>query len=120
MAEQDLKIWAKDLVSDPVKGNNQKRLIEEEEWTQGWGRLSGVTAQQLNSLFNLLSSYAAPSDICPYPYPDNLPLTEGMLQMNGQDVDPEASPHLFAAYAGTLPDMSSDNLNGFVWVVREH
>lgn len=55
MADQDLKVWAETLTPDPLKGNNQRRDIEDEEWDEGWGRLSGVTAQQLNQLFYLVT-----------------------------------------------------------------
>ncbi|AUR89090.1 hypothetical protein NVP1121O_062 [Vibrio phage 1.121.O._10N.286.46.C4] len=120
MADQELKVWAKDLVSDPVKGNGQKRPIEEEEWLQGWGRLSGVTAQQLNTIFNLLTKYAAPSDICPYPFPDDVPLPSNVLHMNGQALVVSQSPTLYGAYGTNLKDMTADNLDGFIWVVRNH
>lgn len=120
MSKQQLKVFASELTQDPVKGNNQRRDIQEEEWLQGWGRLQGVTAQQLNQLFFLLTSSSAPSNICPYPYPDTLPIEDTMLHMNGQAISVTDAPTLFEKYGDTLPDMRTDNLTGFIWVVRKH
>lgn len=120
MADQDIKVWAMETVQDPVKGNLQRRKIQEEEWLQGWGRLNGVTNQQLNQLLFLLTSYAAPSDICPYPYPSTAAIKDTMLHMNGQTITASEAPNIFAAYGANLPDMTPDNLSGFIWVVRKH
>ena len=122
MADQILKVWAKEIVPDPVKGNAQRRPIRDEEWLQGWGRLHGASNQQLNTLFNLLTHHAAPSDICAYPFPDTVTITEedAILEMNGQLITEIDQPVLYATYGANLPDMASDNLTGFVWVVRNH
>ena len=120
MSNQQLKVFASELTQDPVKGNNQRREIQEEEWLQGWGRLHGVTAQQLNQLFYLLTNHAAPSNICPFPYPDTLPVEDNMLHMNGQAISVTDTPTLFSTYGNNLPDMTADNLTGFIWVVRKH
>ena len=120
MATQEIDIWADTIVLDPIKGNPQRRDIRDEEWLQGWLRMSGVSPQQLNSLFNLLTHYSPPSDICPYPFPSTGTTTDKMKVMNGQGITQEESPFLFEEYGATLPDMTSDNLTGFVWVVRNH
>lgn len=120
MPSQELEVWAKQDVPDPVKGNSQKREIRDEEWLQGWGRLSGITAQQLNTLFNLVTQYTPPSDICPYPFPNGVAIPDQALVMNGQTITQQDQPELYAAYGATLPDMTADNLTGFVWVVRNH
>jgi len=120
MADQDLELWAKETFLDPVKGNPQKRTIRDEEWLQGLGRLSGISNQIFNTLMNLVTHYSAPSDICPYPYPVTSVLTSNMLQMDGQAITEIDQPELYAHYGATLPDMTADNLTGFVWVVRNH
>jgi hypothetical protein len=120
MADQLLKVWAKNTVLDPVKQNAQRREIREEEWLQGLGRLFGFTAQHVNTLFNLLSHHSAPSDICPYVFPSGGVLTSEMLHMNGQTITEADQPYLFAEYGATLTDMTADNLTGFIWIVRNH
>ncbi len=120
MANQELQVWSKNLVQDPISNSQQRRPITDEEFLEGWGRLFGVSAQQMNQMFYLLSSYAPPSDICPYPYPSSKALTTEMLHMNGQSINSTDTPELFNAYGAALPDMTADNLTGFVWVVRKH
>ena len=82
-ALQTLKIWCKDIIPDSVKGNTQVKQIRDEEWLQGWGRLSGVTTQQLNSLFRLLTQHSSPTDIAPYLIPVSETITTEMLKMDG-------------------------------------
>lgn len=120
MADYPLKIWAHTEVLDSLIGNAQKRQITDEEWTQGIPRLGGISAQQLNTLFYLLSSYAPPADICPYPYPASLQIPDEALEMDGQVITRADYPVLYAAYGARLPNMSSDNLSGFRWIVRKH
>lgn len=120
MANQDLEVWAKNLVQDPISQAQQRRPITLEEFLEGWGRLGGVSTQQLNQLFYLITSSSPPSDISPYPYPSTQPIKDNMLHMNGQSITQQDTPELFDVYGSTLPDMTSDNLTGFIWVVRKH
>lgn len=120
MADYPLKIWATQDVVDGVIGNVQKRAIKDEEWRQGIPRLGGITNQQFNTLMYLLSSYSPPSDICPYPYPASKAIPAEALQMNGQSITQAEYPVLVGHYGTTLPDMTADNLTGFVWIVRKH
>lgn len=120
MSDQDLKVWSSNLIQDAVAKNYQRRVLSDEEFLEGWGRQFGVSAQQVNQLFYLLTSYAAPSDICPHPYPDTAPVTEIMLHMNGQTITEQDAPEVFKQYGATLPDMTANNLAGFIWVVRKH
>ena len=119
MALQTLKVWAKSLVPDSVKGNEQIREIRDEEWLQGWGRLAGVTNQQLNSLFRLITQHSAPADVCAYLYPDSAPITDVMLKLDGQSITSASHPVLFETYGGNLPDLTSEQVTGFIWVVRK-
>ncbi len=120
MAFQEIQVWAKNIVNDAVKANAQRRPLRDEEWLQGWGRLMGCSAQHLNSLFHLLTVHAAPSDICPYPYPSTATVPVQALVMDGQAITQAAYPELFAVYGANLPDMTADNLTGMVWIVRKH
>ncbi len=120
MADQELKEWCKDSVPDPVKGNSQKRPLTDEEFLQGWGRLSGISPQQLNSLFNLITQHSPPTDTCPFPHLASKPIPSTALHMNGQAITSSTSPELHAFYGNTLTDMSASNLAGFIWIVRNH
>ena len=120
MSDQDLKIWALEEVADPEKGNTQRKIIQEESWIQGWGRKNGVTNQQLNTLFNLLTHYSPPTDFCAYPHPvgESIPVTA--IHANGQPLSETLQPVLFSVFGNNIPDLSSDNLTGFIWVFRNH
>ena len=120
MADQELEVWCADSVPDAIKGNSQKRTIRDSEWSQGWLRLQGVTAQQMNMILNLLSSYAPPADVCPYPFPEGGTIPSNALQMNGQILDEDESPVLFATYGTYLTDMTDSNIDGFIWIIRNH
>lgn len=119
MAIQQLKVWAKQIVPDSVKGNNQVREIRDEEWLQGWGRLLSPTIQQLNSLFRLITQHTSPTDIAPYLYPNTKTIQSNMLEMNGQSITEEETPVLFDTYSTNLPDMTLDYPTGFIYVVRK-
>lgn len=119
MALQILKVWASNIIPDSVKGNNQAREIKDEEWFQGWGRLAGVSAQQVNSLFRLITQHSAPSDICPYLYPSSSFIYSNTLEMNGQVITEEETPVLFATYGSNLPDITSEAPTGFIYVIRK-
>lgn len=120
MAEQELKIWALEDTQDPVKGNDQKRTIREEEWLQGLGRLHGFTAQQINTMFNLLTHFSPPADLCVFLHPAGGVLPSTALRMNGQSITLEDQPILYNAYGPNLPDMTAEDLAEFYWVVRNH
>lgn len=120
--DQELKIWANTLGTDGVAGNTQRRDLTEEEFIDGWKRLSGVSYQQLNQLFFLLTGYSSPSEVAPYLfYTDGgatLPSTA--LTMNGQSISSSSNPILYEHYGSTLPDMTEDAPTGFVYIVRNH
>lgn len=119
MALQLLKVWANNILADSLEGNNQVRSIRDEEWVQGWGRNSGVSSQQLNSLFRLLTQHSAPSDICPYLYPDTELVQSNALELNGQTITQAVTPVLYDIYGTTLPDIASTAPTGFTWIVRK-
>lgn len=120
MADQELEIYASETIIDDVKGNAQKRPIQPEEWLQGILRLGGITNQHWNTLMNLLTHYSPPADTCPYPHKDGVPIPDVALHMNGQAITQAEYPELFKTYGANLPDMTADNLTGFIWVVRKH
>ena len=119
MALQQLKVWAKQAIPDSVKGNLQFKVLRDEEWLQGFGRLFGPSTQQLNSLFRLLTQYSSPSDICPYLYPDTAFIYSTMLLMDGQTITEEEAPVLFETYGSTLPDLVNEAPPGFVYIIRK-
>ena len=119
MAYQELKIFSSQEVSDPVKGNPQLNEIKDEKWIQGWGREHGVTSQDLNTLFRIISEYSPPTDYCAYPHPTSVTIPDTAIE-NGSAITEEGQPELFKVFGNTLPNMSADNLTGFVWVFRKH
>ncbi len=120
MAYQELKIWAKGEVIDPVKGNPQLSPTREEEWLQGWGRLHGVSTQRLNTMFRTITEYSPPTDYCAYPHLATKTIPDTAIHANGQAITAADQPALFEAFGSNLPDMTADNLTGFIWVFRNH
>ncbi|CAH9012960.1 conserved hypothetical protein [Vibrio phage 501E54-1] len=119
MAYQELKIWSSTEMQDPVKGNSQINEILEEKWIQGWGRLHGVSAQDLNTLFRIITEYSPPTDYCAYPHPANVTVPSTAIE-SGSSITAEDQPELFKVFGNTLPDMSASNLPNFIWVFRNH
>lgn len=121
MANQDLEVWSSQLAADAVAGNQQRRPLTEEEFIEGWKRLFGVSNQQLNQLFYLLSSYAAPIDTAPYlHYTVGTSIPSVALEMNGQTINSTDTPELFAYYGSTLPDLTTTAPTNFTYLVRKH
>ena len=121
MANQELKIWANTLGIDGVAGNAQRRPLNEEEFIDGWKRLAGISYQQLNQLFYLLSSYASPIDTTPYlHYTIGNPTPSTALELNGQSITSVETPNLFSYYGSTLPDLTANATAGFTYLVRKH
>ena len=54
-SRDDLKLWAENIVIDPVYSSPQRTTIEDEYWLNGWLRDVPVSAQELNQLFYLLT-----------------------------------------------------------------
>jgi hypothetical protein len=119
MSLQDLKVWAKTLTPDTLKGNDQRRPIEDEEWEEGWGRLSGVTVQQLNQLLFLLSSSSSPSPMAVYLIKDSITVGDQALEMDGQAISVQETPLLFAEYGNNLDDLSADAPSGYKYYIRK-
>lgn len=120
MANQELKIWSEDVKNDPIAGNQQRRLITDEEFLDGWLRLTGVSYQQLNQLFYLLTNYAAPVDTAPYLHFSSISVPDSALEMNGQAITEVDNPILYTYYGGTLPDITASAPAGFTYIVRNH
>ena len=118
MALQSLKVWAKELTADPVKGNTQVRTIRDDEWVQGIGRLNNFTAQIMNSVLRLLTQHSSPVDVAVYLVSDSLVLDDQTLAMDGQAITAAEQPALHALYGDNLDDMSSLAPTGHIYVVR--
>lgn len=54
-SRDDLKLWAENIVIDPVYSSPQRTPIEDEYWLNGWLRDVPVSAQELNQLFYLIT-----------------------------------------------------------------
>lgn len=118
---QELKIWSNTLDIDGVAGNTQRRDLTEEEFIDGWKRLAGVSYQQLNQLFFLLTSSSSPIDTTPYlHYTVGTTIPSNALEMNGQTLSAAGNPVLFGYYGGTLPDLRSEAPTNFTYIVRNH
>lgn len=119
MSLQDLKVWAKTLTPDALKGNDQRRPIEDEEWDEGWGRLAGVSVQQLNQILFLLTSSAPPSHMSVFLVKDTIDITSVALKMNGQAITVQEAPLLFAEYGSSLDDLTADAPTGYSYYIRK-
>ncbi len=118
MAEQELKIYAKDSVIDSTKGNTQKREITDEEFLQGVQRLGGVSTQLWNSLLSLVTHYSPPSDTSPYLHKSSQPIPSIALEMNGQATPVDSILRDF--YGTNLDDLTGDAPTGYTYIVRNH
>ena len=116
---QELKIWSEVLVKDEVTQITQRFDIAPEQFKEGLLRNYGLSAQQYNQLMYLLSSYAAPSPICPFLFPEAAPIPTIALEMDGQVIVPEITPELSAAYGSTLPNLKDEAPAGFTYLVRK-
>lgn len=120
MADQVLKRWSSETALDPVKGNAQRRQIQEEEWLLGWLRLKGVTAQQLNQLLFLITSHSSPVTCSPYQQRSDQPVNSETLVFDGvTEVAQTEAPIVFGLYGSPLPDYSAYALPDHVWVIRK-
>ncbi|AUR84729.1 hypothetical protein NVP1063O_062 [Vibrio phage 1.063.O._10N.261.45.C7] len=119
MSLQDLKVWAKTLTPDTLKGNDQRRPIEDEEWDEGWGRLSGVSVQQLNQILFLLTSSSSPNPFAVYLVKEGISAGSQSLEMNGQGITIQETPLLFAEYGNNLDDLSADAPSGYKYYIRK-
>ena len=118
MSIQNLEIWASEEVIDGETEIAQRRDIQSEEFLNGWKRLGTVSAQQMNGILYLLSSYSPPYAHCAYQIPSSVVTPSIALDLDGSTFTEEDYPELYAIYSGTLPDLSSEAVTGFKWVIR--
>lgn len=117
----ELKVWCQELKVDGVTEVEQRRSLLDEEYENGWLRKQTVSTQQINELFNKLTSYAKSVKCAPdlfYTGNGNT-IPDIALEMNGQSITQEDYPILFEFYGSTLPDMTPDTPSGFTYAVRK-
>lgn len=121
MTIQELKVWAENPIQDGVAKNYQRRDLRDEEFMEGWARLAGLTYQEINQLFYLLSSYSSPLSVAPYQhYIASNAVPSTALEMNGQTISVNDVPELYAYYGATLPDRTGELPTGWTYIVRKH
>lgn len=118
MADQTLKIWAKEQTLDGVTGIYQKKIIQDNEWLTGWAREQVISAQELNTLFYLLSTHASPipAPISYWPTASFIP--EQALEMDGSGISEVDVPNLYSIYGSSLPDLRAFCPSGYTIIVR--
>lgn len=116
---QNLKIWAKSLTPDPEKGNTQRRIIKDEEFESGMLKGESFSAHIINQMFFLFSSHSTPHPNCVFLLKDGITVPDTLLKMDGSVIIESEAPVLHALYGGTLPDLTSQNITGHVWVIRK-
>jgi hypothetical protein len=118
MADQALKIWANTINIDSLTNAPQRREISDEEFQDGWLRNANISAQQLNSMFFLLSLYSNPFASAPVLYPDSLAIPDEALELNGQSITEATYPNAYSIYGASLPDLTGDAPTGFTYIIR--
>ncbi len=119
MAIQNLEVWARELVNDPVAGNHQRRSITEEEFLNGWGRGAGVSDQQMNQLMYLLSAYASPYPFLPVPYPSASTTPATCIDyVAGGSISETDTPQLYEFYGSTFPAVPYTLTAGWKFIIR--
>ena len=114
----ELRIWAKIPVYDEETKVLQVRDINLEEWSYGWLRNVSISAQQLNSLFNKITSNSNPVTCSPYLHLKTKPIPEEAIEM-GSSISQDTYPVLFEYYGAKLPDITGDAPTGFTYIVRK-
>lgn len=114
----ELRKWASIPVYDEETGVLQVRDLNLEEWSYGWLRNVSISAQQLNSLFNQITSNSNPVTCSPYLHLKSKPIPEEAIEM-GSSISQDVYPILFEYYGSTLPDITSEAPTGFTYIVRK-
>lgn len=118
MAAQSLGIWAEVVTIDNQTNTPQRRMITLEEWRDGLLRDASFSAQQYNSIMNVLSSHSSPNSNSPYLLRTSEDVPDYALEMNGQSFLQADAPELYDIYTGTLDDMTTDAPAGYTYIIR--
>ena len=119
MPLQDLKTWCRDLVVDAETLNTQRRDINSNEFQQGWLRLDSISAQQLNQLFYLLTSYSSRVVTQVYFVDSNQSIPQTVIKADGGSFLKEEAPLLFEIYGGTMPNFTNSAPSGTTPVMNK-
>lgn len=116
-ADQTLYRWAETATIDGVTGIYQRKTIQDNEWTSGWTRNQVVSAQELNTLFYLLTTSSAPIPAPIAFLPDDSDIPDTAVALDGSSITESSYPNLYSIYGSTLPD-ASGLLSGYTVIVR--
>ncbi len=119
MPLQDLRTWCRDLVVDAETQNIQRRDINSNEFQQGWLRLDTISAQQLNQLFYLLTSYSNRVVTQVYFVDSSQTIPNTVIKADGGSFVENDAPLLFEIYNGTMPDFTNSAPNGTTPVMNK-
>lgn len=114
-----LKVWCKEVTVDSLTENRQRRSLLDNEYLDGWLRQQSVSYQQLNELFNLLSSYSPPSIFTVYYVESSASGSSEEITANGGSFTQEEAPLLYEEYAGTMPNLTGSAPAGTRPVMRK-
>ena len=118
MAAQPLGIWAEVITIDNQTNTPQRRLITLEEWRDGLLRDTSFSAQQYNSVLNVLCSHSNPNPNSPYLLRTSETVPTYALEMDGQSFLQADAPELYNIYTGVLDDMTADAPAGYTYIIR--
>lgn len=120
MAIQELQTWAKNLQLDAPTNSYQRRDILPEEYEYGWLYEDVVTAQQLNSLFHLITLHAKSVPQSPELIPATTPVPNISLDwVDGATIDETLYPELYAYYGSTFPTLQANAPSEWKYIVRK-
>lgn len=120
MAIKELDIWAKELVLDIETNSEQRRNLNPEEYENGWLYRDEVSAQQMNSLFYLITLHSKSVSQSPELIPSTATIPTISLEwVDGGTIDEVAHPELYAYYGSTFPTLQSTAPSGWKYIVRK-
>lgn len=86
-SRDDLKLWAENIVIDPIYSTPQRATIEDEYWLNGWLREVPVSAQELNQLFYLITDIIKNDSLVPSLNLEDVPDKAAARVNLGLDID---------------------------------
>ena len=120
MIDQELKVWAENAVIDGVTNVSQLKVLQTEEFDEGWLRGSSVSAQQLNTILRLITIWSDPAPNCASLYPTGGALPSTALECDGATTIVQAdAPNAYDLYGATTPNLTAAAPAGFRYIIRK-
>ena len=117
---QELQVWAKQEVVDPVSEKPQRRDLVDEEFLQGLLRQDTFSGQQYNSVLYLLTSYSKVNPFSPDVILDSKPTPDVAVEwIVGGAISSTETPQLFEHYGSTFPPLPFTLGVGWKAIVRK-